>query len=265
MGLVTGSVTSAVACGLVGFAASPFATLLVARPPLLDAAPADRPRLPFRCLGGGHRLAYGEVVPFLSFARRRGWCTCGAAIPRVHLLTETLCVAVSALVGLRVRSTWAVPAYVLLGLVLVVVAVIDGQRHLIPTKVVYPATVAGFGLLAAAAARTHHWGWLGRAALAAAAASAFLWILVVVVPSGMGQGDARLCLLLGLFLGWQSWRAVYMGLLLGFLLGAAGGLLLAAGRRLAGERHALKVHIAFGPYLAAGAFAVCLWPTLAGA
>lgn len=298
---MTGSVGAGVLSGLVGLAAAPLITMLVARPPLLastvaaggsgrkddgggqdgrgeddgcgeDGCGDDRgepisdlqPGWPFRCLAGRHDLAMGEVIPLVSFLRRRGRCTCGAAIPRVNPLVEILAVAASGLVGLRIAAAWAVPAHVLLALVLVTVAVIDGQRHLIPTKVVYPATAVGFVLLAAAAARYHEWGSLGRSALAAVAASAFLWVLVVLVPTGMGQGDARLSLLLGLYLGWQSWRAVYIGLMLGFLAGAIGGLFLVAKRRLAGERGAMRAHIAFGPYLAVGTFAVCLWPSLAG-
>ena len=64
-------------------------------------------------------------------------------------------------------------------------------------------------LLGGAAWWQNDWSRLGRAVLAALAASAFLWVLVLVLPTGMGQGDARLSMLLGLFLGWQSWRAVY--------------------------------------------------------
>ena len=290
MTFVTGSVGAGVLSGLVGLAAGPLITMLVARPPLLASTVAAggsgreddgggqdgvgeyggepisdlQPGWPFRCLAGGHDLAVGEVIPLVSFLRRRGRCTCGAAIPRVNPLVEGLAVAASGLVGLRMAAAWAVPAHVLLALVLVTVAVIDGRRHLIPTKVVYPAAAVGFVLLAAAAARYHEWGSLGRSALAAVAASAFLWVLVLLVPTGMGQGDARLSLLLGLYLGWQSWRAVYIGLLLGFLAGAIGGLFLVAKRRLAGERGAMSAHIAFGPYLAVGTFAVCLWPSLAG-
>ena len=304
MTFVTGSVTAGVVSGVAGLIASPIVTMLVARPPLLastiaagatgrlgrrvalepvadgatsqtsqsDDGPIDqptaattlRPGLPFRCVAGDHRLAVLDALPIVGFIRRQGRCRCGAPIPRVHSLVELLCIAAAVLVGLRIAPRSTVPAFVWLAVVLVLLTVIDAQRHLLPTKVVYPATAVGIVLLGGAAWWQNDWSRLGRAVLAALAASAFLWVLVLVLPTGMGQGDARLSMLLGLFLGWQSWRAVYTGLLLGFFLGAVGGLLLIARLRLRGRKDAMKAHIAFGPYLALGAFAVSLWPSLAG-
>ena len=82
-----------------------------------------------------------------------------------------------------------------------------------------------------------------------------LWL---ISPGGIGQGDARLSLLLGMFLGWLGWRQVVIGMFAGFLLGSVGGLLLMVVRK--GGR---KTQIAFGPYLAVGALIVALWPSLA--
>jgi leader peptidase (prepilin peptidase)/N-methyltransferase len=57
-------------------------------------------------------------------------------------------------------------------------------------------------------------------------------------------------------LGWLSWGHVYLGLFLGFLLGAVvGTLLIAVGVRTR------KDHVPFGPFLAAGAMVAIYFGT----
>jgi leader peptidase (prepilin peptidase)/N-methyltransferase len=77
---------------------------------------------------------------------------------------------------------------------------------------------------------------------------AFYFLLNLVSPRGMGFGDVMLSGTLGLYLGYLGWGPLLVGAFLGFLLGAAGGLVfIALGR---GGR---KSHIPFGPYMLAGA------------
>jgi leader peptidase (prepilin peptidase)/N-methyltransferase len=70
----------------------------------------------------------------------------------------------------------------------------------------------------------------------------------------MGFGDVRLAGLIGLHLGWLGLLEVPTGLFLGFGLGAVFGL-----GWLAYQRAALRTHIPFGPFLAAGAVLTVLW------
>ena len=246
---------------LAGFVLAPAATLLIARPPLLDGR--ESLALPFRCRKCKQAIRPTDAVPVLSFGLCHGRCrSCREPIPRWVPFAELASIGASGLVGWRIgaiaHQPAALPAFVLFALTLVVVVVIDAQIHRIPTKVVYPAAVLSAVLLLAAGAVRGEMDRSVRALSAGLAASAFIWILVFVMPSGMGQGDARLCLVLGQFLGWWGWRQVYLGLTGGFFLGAIGGVLLMLRRR-----GGLKTQIAFGPYLAAAAFAVALWPDLA--
>ncbi|HZS13673.1 MAG TPA: prepilin peptidase [Candidatus Dormibacteraeota bacterium] len=53
-----------------------------------------------RCDGCGRTLRWFELVPLLSFLALGGRCrTCGAVLPRIHLLRETLGVALGAGAG----------------------------------------------------------------------------------------------------------------------------------------------------------------------
>ena len=214
-------------CAVVGFVLAPAATLLIARPPLLDGR--ESLALPFRCRQCMAEIRPLDAIPLLSFLLLRGRCRAGhEPIPRWIPFAELLMVIGSGLVGWRIgsvgREPAALPAFVLFAVTIVVVIVIDARIHRIPTKVVYPAALATAVLLMVAGAVRGELDRSLRALLAGLAASAFIWVLVFIMPTGMGQGDARLCLLLGQFLGWWSWRHVYGGITAGFLLGAWSGL-----------------------------------------
>lgn len=238
----------------VGLVAAPFVSLLTARPPLREGA--EPLTLAFRCDSCRVAIAPSDAIPLVSFGRLRGRCrACAAPISRWDLAAEVGSIAVGALIGWRIGLHAELPAMLLLGLVLVSMVLVDFRIHRIATRLVYPASLAGAALLAVAAASDGTWEAWTRAVLGGLAASAFLWLLAFIAPSGMGDGDARLALLLGMFLGWRGWRHVYMGLVAGFLLGSVAGIALIVARR--GTR---KSQIAFGPYLAAGALLFVLWP-----
>src|SRR5207249_4647508 len=71
----------------------------------------------------------------------------------------------------------------------------------------------------ATAAVHHSWHPLVRALLGAGVSSGALGLIWFVYPRGMGFGDMRLEVLLGLLLGWASRGTVLAGFLLAFLLG----------------------------------------------
>ena len=238
----------------LGFVAAPFVSLLTSRPPLREGA--ERLTVAFRCDACRASVAPIDAVPLISFTRLHGRCrACAAPISRWDLAAEVGSITVGMLVGWRIGMRAELPAMLLLGVVLVSVVLVDFRMHRIATRLIYPAALGGAAFLAVAAAHDGTWEAWKRAVLGGLAASAFLWLLALIAPSGMGDGDARLALLLGLFLGWRGWRHVYLGLLAGFLLGSLAGVGLIIARR--GNR---KSQIAFGPYLAVGALLFVLWP-----
>jgi leader peptidase (prepilin peptidase) / N-methyltransferase len=241
---------------LVGVFVAPFVAHEVRAPRLLEPTP-DSEQSPV-CKACRHQLRPDQRWFHFGGSVLRGVCpVCGNEVPVWAAWAEIATVVVAAIVGWRITEWAWIPAFLLFSFTCVAVVLIDARLHKIPTKLVYPASGLGLLLLAFAAAVTHDRDRFVWALVGGLGASLFLWILVLVSPKSMGDGDARLCLLLGLFLGWYGWRYVIYGLFLGFLLGSIGGLLL-----MARHRGGRKTLIAFGPYLATGALVVSLWPSV---
>ena len=93
-----------------------------------------------------------------------------------------------------------------------------------------------------AAASRDDWPALLRAVEGGVAVFVVLYTITFVSPRSFGYGDARLGGVLGLYLGFDSWAAVYYGILGGFVLGAGVAIVLLIARRAT-----RKTAIAFGP------------------
>lgn len=143
---------------------------------------------------------------------------------------------------------WATPAFVVVALAGAAHAVIDLRTHRLPDAVTYPATAATAVLLALAAVATGDGAALGRALLGALALGVAYLVLHLVSPRGLGFGDVKLAVLLGLPAGWYGWDAVWWTGATPFLLGGLAALALLVARR-ATRRTAL----AFGPWMLLGA------------
>lgn len=143
--------------------------------------------------------------------------------------------------GALIRLDLAAEAFVaaVFCAVLVVLAAIDLERHVIPNVIVLPA--AGVVLAGNIAADIGDaWQYViaaGLAFLGGALAS-------LATRGGIGMGDAKLCLLLGAGLGWT----VLGALLVGSLAAAAVGIVILLRHGSA----ARKRMIPFGPFLAFG-------------
>ena len=154
----------------------------------------------------------------------------------------------------RFAGSWALPAYLVFGAVLVVLSGIDLDTMTLPRRVVYAGGVAGAALLTVASIAADEPRRLEWAVIGAAAALAFFFAVHLVSPRSMGFGDVRLAGLIGLHLGWLGLAQVPIGLFLGFLLGAVIGVVAILGGRAAWGRR-----IPFGPFLAVGARSSPSW------
>jgi leader peptidase (prepilin peptidase)/N-methyltransferase len=164
--------------------------------------------------------------------------------------TAVLC----GLAGLRFGAAWDLPAYLVLAVAGVLLAVIDLEHRLLPTRLIRPALAAGAGLLAVAAAADGAWSALLRGALGAAVLYAFYLVLAFVSPSGLGMGDVRLAAVLGLYLGWLGWSPLLVGAVAGFVVQAVLALFLLAARRIG-----LRGRLPFGPAMLLGAVLAIGW------
>lgn len=162
--------------------------------------------------------------------------------------------ALFALVALVLGLSWELPAYLFFAAVAVVLTVIDLRHHLLPNAVVLPALGIGFLLLALAAAGENAWGALLRAVLGALTLFVLYLVLALISPAGLGMGDVKLAAVLGLFLGFQSWGALFVGALLASVFGALVGLAV-----LTSRRGGLRSDVPFGPSMLAGALVAVVW------
>jgi len=121
--------------------------------------------------------------------------------------------------------------------VLVAISATDLERRIIPNKIVLPATVV---LLAAQTILDPSVEWIA----AGLGAAGFFLIAALAYPGGMGMGDVKLALFLGVVLG----RTVPVALLIGMFAALVPSFALIAKHGKAGR----KMTIPFGPFLALG-------------
>jgi len=217
-----------------GLALGSFLNVVVARVPLGRSivSPASA------CMECGATLAWYDNVPLFSYAFLRGRCrSCGASIPWKYPLVELATALLVAGCVLALGFTWDAAVASLFCAALVAVSATDLERRIIPNKIVLPAAAI---VLAAQTLLHPSVEWV----TAGLGASTFLFLSALVYPAGMGMGDVKLALLLGVMLG----RVVPIALMLGMLSALVPAIVLLVRHGQA----ARKMGIAFGPFLALG-------------
>ncbi|MFJ8248749.1 prepilin peptidase [Streptomyces sp. NPDC094466] len=171
------------------------------------------------------------------------------------LVTVVACVVLAAATGARPELI----GWLALTPVAVLLAVVDRRVHRLPDPLTLPLAAAAVLLLGGAALLPGHAGSWTSGLLGGLALGGFYFLLFLINPNGMGFGDVKLALALGVALGWYGWTVLFVGGFAGFLFGAAYGLGLVVLRR-AGRR----TGIPFGPFMIGGALTGMLLGALAG-
>ncbi|MFI0712125.1 prepilin peptidase [Streptomyces inhibens] len=193
---------------------------------------------------GGHALA-GAARGWLG----RGRCAdCGAygpgALPTAAV-TALVCAALAAATGPRPElAVWLAMAPVA-----VLMAAVDWRARRLPDELTLPLAVVGAGALGLVGWFTGDTGAWRRALLGGLFLGAFYLLLYVVNPPGIGLGDVKLAIGLGVALGWYGWRTLVTGGAAGVLIGALYGAGIMIVRR--GARNAA---MPLGPFMILGAF-----------
>jgi leader peptidase (prepilin peptidase)/N-methyltransferase len=229
-------ILSLVLIGLLGAAVGSFLNVVAQRLPRGESIATPRSRCP-RCR---EPLRRRDNVPLVSWLALRGRCRgCGEPIPARYPLVELACtvtfVAIAAVRGVDENLLLELP----LAAVLIGVAAIDLEHHIVPNRIVLPAAI--FGVLAAAIVKP---GELPELLAAGAGAFAALLVAALAYPAGMGMGDVKLAGVMGLYLG----VSVAPALLAAFAAGSIVGLAILA-REGTGAR---KKGVPFAPFLALG-------------
>jgi len=211
----------------------------------------------------------GEVCPPVELAGIpaqpwlfRGGRDAAGALPRRWLWVELTTALVFGLLGARYGDDLVVVPLLVLGAALVAVSVIDLRLLRIPDLVTFPALALSLPLVLAVS--LHH--DVADAAMGALVGMAAYFLLLfvphLVYPRGMGFGDVKLALVMGLFLGWLGWseahpvggplQLVLYALMLGCTLGVVFGLLSRLVTKRGGE-------FPFGPALALACLVIVLF------
>lgn len=128
-------------------------------------------------------------------------------------------------------------------------ALIDIETHTLPNRIVLPAYVVLGALLLVASAVSGDWGALVRAVIGAVILGFVYFALAIAVPGGMGLGDVKLAGVLGFVLAYLGWGPLAVGSFSAFVLGGIFAIVLLVIRRT-GRR----TGIPFGPWMLGGAW-----------
>lgn len=176
---------------------------------------------------------------------------------RTGLLVYLVTALAFGLTAARFESTRILVPYLVFVLGAVALSVIDLRTLRLPNRLVFPLLGAGvvlLGLVELSLDRPQH---LTQAAAGAVFYFGFLGVAALVYPAGMGLGDVKASLVLGLYVGFlgsdtaEALALVLYAMLIGFALGSIAGIGVLVARRRS-EAYP------FGPFLFAGAFAVIL-------
>ena len=211
---------------------------------LLDRAYSGAPvRGPIAPCGDcrGPRFWWTGTIGYLW---AHGKCPCRRRLPAPLWYFPLAGAAASMLIALHAGGTRHAVLVALFASVLLVLAGTDFERHLLPNRLMYPALATALLL---------SWAWPERSVtstLAGGAVGFLAMLLLFVLSPSLGFGDVKLGALLGLLTGLP---AALEALALAII---AGGL--AAAFMLVTRRAGRSSTIAYGPYLALGAFLVML-------
>jgi leader peptidase (prepilin peptidase)/N-methyltransferase len=190
------------------------------------------------CMHCGAEIRARDNVPLLSYLLLGGRCRdCRAPIgwryPAVELATAVLVAACVLDFGLTLHALAAAVFCV----ALVAISAIDIERRIVPNRIVLPASLVVLVLMLA-------WRPSFEWPAAGFGAALFLFLAALAYPRGMGMGDVKLALLLGVAVG----RGAPVALMVGMLAALVPSAVLFA-------RHgteARKMGIPFAPFLALG-------------
>jgi leader peptidase (prepilin peptidase)/N-methyltransferase len=190
------------------------------------------------CTGCGSPIEARDNVPVVSYLLLRGRCrSCSAPIgwryPALELGTAALATVSVAVYGPTLRAL----AAAIFCAALLTISATDLERRVVPNAVVLPAAAI---VLVLQLARDPSVVWPA----AGLGAALFLFLAALAYPRGMGMGDVKLALLLGVAVG----RSVPVALMVGMVAALVPSIALFV-RHGAGAR---KMAIPFAPFLALG-------------
>lgn len=204
------------------------------------------------CPGCNSPIKWYDNIPVLSFIILRGRCrNCKKPISLRYPVVEILTSLVLLMVYKKFYFSFQFFGSVIFSLSLIALAFIDLEHKILPDKI----TLSGFVFFlfyTLSNPSKKIWDSLGGA-LVGAGSLLLIYLLYYFIrkEEGLGLGDIKMMLMVGVFLGVGK---TFLTLIIASLLGSIVGLLI-AGVMKKGMRYALP----FGVFLSIGAFISLMW------
>jgi len=206
----------------------------------------EKPKGRSYCPRCKHKLSYRDLVPVFSYISLLGKCRyCKEKIsleyPLVEFLTGTLFLFTYLIVGVSIELFFLF--FVLFFLTLIFVY--DLKHYIIPDFANFSLIGLSFLYLFFFSFLENDFNGLINGLFSAGGVFLFFFLLFYFTKGkGMGFGDVKFVIFMGLFLGFPN---ILVGLFISFILGAIIGLLL-----IALEKKKIKSQVPFAPFLIIG-------------
>ena len=249
----------AVVAGIFGLLFGSFLNVCIYRIPRDLSVVAPRSFCP-EC---GRQLAWYDNIPLLSYAALGGRSRCCRKPIGIRYLLVELCTAAAFVAAaLRYGSTLAALKWMIFEAILIVLFWTDLEERILPDELTIGGTALGLILTAFVAvpgffgelfvpASHLVWRSLVNAGLGAILLAGPAWLLAIAYErirkrEGLGLGDVKLLLLLGVFLGFEEGVTA-------LLIGAVSGSVIGIVYILVSRKAAATYELPFGSFLCAGA------------
>lgn len=204
---------------------------------------------PSHCTNCGNNIKPYDLIPVISYIFfLKGKCRyCGEKIsiryPLIELFTGVVFMLIYKYYGLSMEFI----KFAVLSCFLIVIGMIDFDTTDVYFKTTMSGIIVGIVFLIVYYFNGYNiWTYI----LGALIGGGFI-SLIILITGGMGWGDAEMCFLAGIYLGW---KLTLVMLFLSVVLGGIIGILL-----IATKKKSKKDYIPFGPYIALGAMMAVVW------
>ena len=217
----------------------------------IDRLPGNKAivRPPSCCEACGHKLSVLDLVPVLSYLLLRGKCRyCHARIPYTVLLVELATGLLFLLFWYHYGLSRQFAFSLIYASFFVVIFFIDIKHYLVLNKVIYPAIV--IALIITAATQYHD---IEVPLLGGLIGGAIPFLIALVVPGGMGMGDVKLGVFIGIVVGYPQ---VFLFWVISVILGGFFGIGL-----LLTKKKGRKEAIPFAPFMVTGGIITMIYGT----
>lgn len=207
---------------------------------------------PSHCNNCGSRIKWHDLVPIFSYFILGRKCRyCGAKISVRYMIIELGTAVLFLVVYLQYGINFIFFKYILFITFLIVIGIIDFDTTDIYFKTTLSGIFMGTSLIIVGYFIGEH---SMNGMITYLYGAAFGWggiALIILLTHGMGWGDAEICLMCGLFLGFKN---TVLMMFLAFMIGGIVGVIL-----IVFNKKSKKDYIPFGPSIALAAILVSLY------